>query len=112
MTLYNDYTHQLLTDQRERELARMAEQNRLVRQALNGRVSWWRRLLAHLRRKQRISAVAECPAHREIAADHRGRAIITCFEPTINGSVLSEGLHRPPVSRAQQSPADVDSDGR
>lgn len=72
MTLYNDYTHQLLTDQRERELARMAEQNRLVRQALNGRVSWWRRLVAQLRRKQRISAVAECPAHREIAADHRG----------------------------------------
>ena len=111
MTLYNDYTHQLLTDQRERELARMAEQNRLVRQALNGRVSWWRRLVARLRRKQRISAVAECPAHLKsqliIGARHNH-----LIRASTSGSVVSERLHRPLVGRAQQSPTDVDSDGR
>jgi hypothetical protein len=52
MSLINDYTHQLLTDQRERELARLAERNRHVRLALSGRVSWWRRSLVRL--KQRI----------------------------------------------------------
>jgi hypothetical protein len=31
MSLINDYTHQLLTDQRERDLARLAETNRQVR---------------------------------------------------------------------------------
>jgi hypothetical protein len=39
MSLINDYTHQLLTDQRERDLARLAEHNRQVRLALRGRVS-------------------------------------------------------------------------
>jgi hypothetical protein len=62
MTLYNDYTHQLLTDQRERELVRLAEQNRLVRLVLNGRVGWSRRLLARLKRKHRISVTPQCPA--------------------------------------------------
>jgi hypothetical protein len=33
MTLINDYTFQALSDQRERDLARLAEQNRHVRLA-------------------------------------------------------------------------------
>jgi hypothetical protein len=56
MSLINDYYFQVLTDQRERELARLVEQNWQVRLALCGRESCWRRLLA--RRKQRISTVA------------------------------------------------------
>ena len=54
MHLINDYSQQVLTDQRERDLARLAEHNRPVRLALRNRVSWWRRLLA--RPKQRIGA--------------------------------------------------------
>ena len=46
MSLINDYTYQALTDQRERDLARLAENNRRVRLALSGRVSWWRRVLS------------------------------------------------------------------
>jgi hypothetical protein len=65
MTLINDYTYQAMTDQRERELAQLAEQNWQIRQALNGRVSWWRKLLA--RREQRISTAT--PHH-----DERGMA--------------------------------------
>jgi hypothetical protein len=57
MTLINDYNYQVLTDQQERDLARLAEQNRQVRLALSGRVSWWRRLLA--RRGQRSSTRTE-----------------------------------------------------
>ena len=53
MSLINDYTGQIMMDQRERELARLAEQNWQTRHALNGRVSWWRSLLA--RREQRTS---------------------------------------------------------
>ena len=49
MSLVNDYTHQLLTDQRERDLARLAETNRQVRLALSGRVSLWRRLWARVK---------------------------------------------------------------
>jgi hypothetical protein len=60
MTLMNDYTYQVLTDDRERELARLAEQNRQVRLALSGRVSWWRRLSE--RRERRIHTAAEHPA--------------------------------------------------
>jgi hypothetical protein len=52
MSLINDYTHLILTDQRERELARLAEHNRQVRLAPSGRVSWWRRRLTRL--KQRV----------------------------------------------------------
>jgi hypothetical protein len=52
MSLISDYTHQLLTDQRERDPARFAKHNRDIRRALSGRVRWWRRLLARL--KQRI----------------------------------------------------------
>ena len=43
MSLINDYTYQAMTDQRQRDLSRLAEQNWQIRQALNGRVSWWRR---------------------------------------------------------------------
>ena len=56
MSLINDYTYQAMTDQRERDLARLAEQNRRVRLALSGRESWWRRMLS--RRGQRRIAVA------------------------------------------------------
>jgi hypothetical protein len=52
MSLINDYTHQLLTDQRQRDFARVAETDRQVRLALSGRVSWWRRLFVGI--KQRI----------------------------------------------------------
>jgi uncharacterized protein YciI len=57
MSLINDYTHLVLTDQRERELAHLAEHNRQVRLAMSGRVSWWRRLQA--RRQERISIAAQ-----------------------------------------------------
>jgi hypothetical protein len=70
MSLINDYTYMTMNDQRERELAQLAESNRQVRQALNGRVSWWRRLLA--RRAQRSSTTAQHPAQRGMATpQHR-----------------------------------------
>ena len=70
MSIINDYTYQAMADQRERDLARLAEQNWQVRQALSGRVSWWRRLLA--RREQRISTVTQRPEQREMATpQHR-----------------------------------------
>jgi hypothetical protein len=56
MTLINDYTYQGMTDQRERDLARLAEKNMQVRLALSGRESWWRRALS--RRAQRRIAIA------------------------------------------------------
>ena len=56
MSLINDYTHLTLTDQRERDFARLAEHNRQARLAMSGRVSWWRRLQA--RRQERISIAA------------------------------------------------------
>jgi hypothetical protein len=65
MSLINDYTFMTMHDQRERELAELAESNWQVRQALNGRVSWWRRLLA--RREQRSSTAAQRPAQRGMA---------------------------------------------
>jgi hypothetical protein len=37
MSLFNDHYFQVLTDQRERELARLAERNWHVRLALSGR---------------------------------------------------------------------------
>jgi hypothetical protein len=75
MSLINDYTHQLLTDQRERDLARLAETNRQVRLALSGRVSWWRRLWARV--KQHIApmimsilrSVPDSTAHRAAVRD-------------------------------------------
>jgi hypothetical protein len=70
MSLINDYTYMTMNDQRERELAQLAESNWQVRQALNGRVSWWRRLLA--RREQRGSTAAQHPAQRGMATpQHR-----------------------------------------
>jgi uncharacterized protein YciI len=71
MSLINDYAYQAMTDQRERDLARLAEHNRQVRLALSGRVSWWRKLMA--RREQRIHTAAERSAHRGMATpQHRG----------------------------------------
>ena len=73
MTLINDYTHQVLTDQQERDLARQAEHSRQVRLALSGRVSWWRRLLARRNeRNERIHTAAENAEHRGMATpQHR-----------------------------------------
>jgi hypothetical protein len=51
--LINDYPYQVLTDQNERDITRLAEHHRQVRLALSGRVSWWRRLMA--RREQRVN---------------------------------------------------------
>ena len=66
----NDYTFQILNDQREREIAQLAESNWQVRQALNGRVSWWRRLLT--RRERGSSTAAQHPAQRGMATpQHR-----------------------------------------
>ena len=70
MTLINDYTYQAMTDERERELSRQAEQNWQIRDALNGRVSWWRKLLA--RREQRISTTDSRHEERGMATpQHR-----------------------------------------
>ncbi len=70
MSLINDYSYQVMTDQRERDLARLAERNRRVRLALSGRVSFWQRLRA--RREQRISTVGQRPEQRGMATpQHR-----------------------------------------
>ncbi len=61
MSLINDYTYQTLNDQRERELAELATHNEQARLALNGHVSWLRRVLS--RRGQRRIAIAR-PQHR------------------------------------------------
>jgi hypothetical protein len=71
MSLINDYTYQAMTDQQQRDLARLAEQNSQVRQALNGRKSWLRRMLSR-RGHRRISVAAERPAQHGMAApQHR-----------------------------------------
>jgi hypothetical protein len=57
MSLINDYTYQAMTDQRERDLARLVERNWNLRAALSGRESWWHRVLA--RRERRISIAAQ-----------------------------------------------------
>lgn len=70
MSLINDYAYQAMTDQRERDLAHLAEHNRQVRLALSGRMSWWRKLMT--RREQRMPAAAERSAHRGMATpQHR-----------------------------------------
>jgi hypothetical protein len=70
MSLINDYSYQAMTDQRERDLARLAERNRRVRLALSGRVSFWQRLRA--RREQRISTVGRRAEQRGMATpQHR-----------------------------------------
>jgi len=61
VSIMNDYTYQVLNDQRERELAELAASNRQVRLAMSGRTSWWRRVLS--RRGQRRIAIAR-PEHR------------------------------------------------
>ena len=70
MSLISDYTYQAMTDDREREMARLVERNRHIRSALSGRVSSWRRLAT--RRGQRISVATERPAQRGMATpQHR-----------------------------------------
>jgi hypothetical protein len=70
MSMINDYSYQVMTDQRERDLARLAERNRRVRLALSGRVSWWQKMLE--RRRQRIAIATEHPAQHGIATpQHR-----------------------------------------
>jgi hypothetical protein len=70
MSLINDYSYQAMTDQRERDLARLAESNRRVRLALSGRVTLWQRLRA--RRAQRISTVGRRSEQRGMATpQHR-----------------------------------------
>jgi uncharacterized protein YciI len=68
MSLINDYAYQAMTDQRERDLARLAEHNRQVRLALSGRVSWWRKLMAHTATDRSAQYSAErgmaTPQHR------------------------------------------------
>lgn len=61
MSLINDYTFRTMTDQQERDLARLAENNRQVRLALSGREGWLRRVLS--RRGRRRIAIA-APKHR------------------------------------------------
>jgi hypothetical protein len=61
MSMINDYTFQAMSDQRERDLARLAEHNRHVRLALNGREGWLRRVVT--RRGRRRIAIA-APQHR------------------------------------------------
>ena len=71
MTLINDYTYQVMTDQRERDLARLAENNMQVRLALSGRKSWLRRMLSR-RGQRRIAIAAERPENRGMATpQHR-----------------------------------------
>jgi hypothetical protein len=71
MTLINDYTYQVMTDQRERDLARRAAHNTQVRLALSGRESWWRRMLSR-RGQRRIAIAAERPEQRGMATpQHR-----------------------------------------
>jgi hypothetical protein len=70
MSWINHYTYQAMTDQQERDIARLAEGNWQVRRALSGRVTWWRRLLA--RREQRIStATLNLAQRRKAPAQHR-----------------------------------------
>ena len=71
MTLINDYTYQVMTDQRERDMARLAEHNMHVRLALSGRESWWRRMLSR-RGQRRIAVAAPRPENRGMATpQHR-----------------------------------------
>jgi hypothetical protein len=71
MSLINDYTYQVMTDQRERDFARLAENNRRVRLALSGRESWLRRMLSR-RGQRRIAIAAPHPENRGMATpQHR-----------------------------------------
>jgi len=66
MSLINDYTYQAMTDEREREIARQAEQNWHIRAALSGRQSWWSRLQA--RRERRVHLATEHSTRRGMAS--------------------------------------------
>jgi hypothetical protein len=46
MSLINDYSVQILTDQRERDLADLAFRDPHARRALNRQGTWWNRLLS------------------------------------------------------------------
>jgi hypothetical protein len=47
MSIFNDYTHEILHHQTEREIIQQAEQNRLAREAREIKLHqpWWRRLV-------------------------------------------------------------------
>jgi hypothetical protein len=49
MSIFNDYSHQILHHQAEQEIIRQAEQNRLAREArgIESRRPWWWRLVHH-----------------------------------------------------------------
>ena len=61
MSLFDDYSHQILHHQTERELIERNRQDRLAREARGGDAvaPWWRRLV---HREQRRSAVRRVPA--------------------------------------------------
>jgi hypothetical protein len=46
MSLINDYSMQILTDQRERDLAELAFRDPHARRALNREGTWWHRVLS------------------------------------------------------------------
>ena len=50
MSLINDYTAEILTDQREREMAELAFRDPHARRRLNRQGTWWQRLVS--RREQ------------------------------------------------------------
>ena len=71
MSLINEYTYQAMSDQRERDLARLAESNRRVRLALSGHEGWLRRMLSR-RGQRRIAIAASHPENRGMATpQHR-----------------------------------------
>jgi len=56
MSLINDYSVQILTDQRERDLAELAFRDPHARRAMNRQGTWWNRLLS---RRERTSVATE-----------------------------------------------------
>jgi hypothetical protein len=56
MSLINDYTAQVLTDQQERELTELAFRDPHARRALNRQGTWWNWLLS---RRERTSIATE-----------------------------------------------------
>ena len=89
MSWIHHYTYQAMTDQQERDIARLAESNWQVRKALSGRVSWWRKLLA--RREQRISTATQHPAQRRMPTpEHR-----VAHQPSLAGARTDPGVDLP-----------------
>ena len=70
MSLINDYSYQVMTDERERDIARLVKHNQHVRAALDGRVSWLRRLQAH-REERIIIAPKHSPRRGMATPQHR-----------------------------------------